>query len=82
MVACGSEQFLEENYTLTFVAFMEMTTSKEILALSQIWGVPARHGDVPNAYVKAFTDPQIDIHLSSLRNKWSFSGLECSIQGK
>lgn len=25
--------------------------------------MPARHGVVPNAYVKAFTEPQIDIHL-------------------
>ena len=41
MVACGNEQSLGENYTLTFAAVMDMMTSKVILVLAQIWGVPA-----------------------------------------
>nr|CCA18616.1 PREDICTED: similar to pol polyprotein putative [Albugo laibachii Nc14]CCA20572.1 PREDICTED: similar to pol polyprotein putative [Albugo laibachii Nc14] len=28
-----------------------------------MWGVPARHGDVPSAYPKAFTEPDYEIHL-------------------
>ena len=40
------------NYQLTFAAVMDMSTVKVILALSAIWGVPEKHGDIPNAYVK------------------------------
>ena len=40
-MVCGNEQSLGENYTLIFAADMDMMTSKVILALSQIWGVPA-----------------------------------------
>ena len=42
---------------------MDMTTGKVILALSEIWGVPARHADVPNEYVKASTKPDLYIYL-------------------
>ena len=63
MVACGNEQSFGNDYTRTFTAVMDITTGKVILALSQIWGVPARHGDVPNAYVKASTEPDFKIYL-------------------
>lgn len=63
MVACGNEQSFGKVYTLTFAAVMDMTTGKVILALSQVWGVLARHGDVPNAHVKASTEPDLNIYL-------------------
>nr|CCA16873.1 hypothetical protein SS1G_13224 [Albugo laibachii Nc14] len=63
MVACGNEQSFGKDCTLTFAAVMDMTTGKVILALLQIWGVPARHGDVSNAYVKASTKPDLNIYL-------------------
>ena len=34
-----------------------------ILALSAIWGVPAKHGDIPNAYVKAKKEAHLEILL-------------------
>lgn len=46
---------------------MEMTTGKIILTLSEIWAVPARHGNVPCAYIKASTEPYADIYLYALQ---------------
>uniref|UniRef100_A0AAV1UYA7 Reverse transcriptase Ty1/copia-type domain-containing protein n=1 Tax=Peronospora matthiolae TaxID=2874970 RepID=A0AAV1UYA7_9STRA len=63
MVACGNEQSFGKDYTLTFAAVMDMKTGKVILVLAQIWGVPTRHIDVPNAYVKASTEPDLNIYL-------------------
>lgn len=51
------------NFNLVFAAMLEMTSSKLIFALVHLWGVPARHGDVPNAYVKAATEEGIEILL-------------------
>ena len=50
---CGNEQVFGVDYTLTFAAVMDLGTVKLILVLSRRWNVPARHGDVTNAYVKA-----------------------------
>ncbi|GMF57079.1 unnamed protein product [Phytophthora fragariaefolia] len=61
LVACRNEQVLGVNYTLTFAAVLEMTSGKVIFAPARIWGVPARHGDVPNPYVKAMTEGGIEI---------------------
>ncbi|KAE9083844.1 hypothetical protein PF005_g27125 [Phytophthora fragariae] len=36
LVACGNEQVLGVNYTLTFVAALEMTSGKVILAFARI----------------------------------------------
>ena len=33
------------------------------MALAAIWGVPAKHGDIPNAYVKADKDAHLEILL-------------------
>lgn len=63
MVACVSVQVLEANYDLTFAAVMDLETAKIILALARIWGMPARHGDVPNAYEKAPTEKNLDLNL-------------------
>ena len=37
---------------------------KVILVLALRWGVPARHGDIPNAYVKADKEEHLDIYLA------------------
>lgn len=63
MVACGNEKDFGKKYILTSTTVMDMTTRKDILELRAIWGVPAHHGDVPNAYVKASTEPDLDIYL-------------------
>uniref|UniRef100_A0AAV1T7Z6 Reverse transcriptase Ty1/copia-type domain-containing protein n=1 Tax=Peronospora matthiolae TaxID=2874970 RepID=A0AAV1T7Z6_9STRA len=42
---------------------MDLVTVKLILVLSERWNVPARHGDVPNAYVKAEKEEQLDIFM-------------------
>jgi hypothetical protein len=49
---------------MTFAAVMEISTVKVILALAITWGVPAKHGDIPNAYVKANKEEHLDIFLS------------------
>ena len=42
---------------------MEMSSLKLILALARVWRVPAQHGDIPNAYVKADKEPELNIFL-------------------
>ncbi|CCI47281.1 unnamed protein product [Albugo candida] len=63
MVACGNKQVLGVNYDMTVAAVMDLGTAKLILALARIWGMPARHGDGPNAYVKAPTEKNLDLYL-------------------
>ena len=40
-----------------------MVSGKVIIALSRIWGVPARHGDVHSAYVKGDKEEGLAILL-------------------
>lgn len=63
LVACGNEQVLGENFLLTFAAILNMTSAKAIIAITWIWRVPARHFDVPSAYVRAAKEDGVDIHL-------------------
>ncbi|OWZ00803.1 Pol Polyprotein [Phytophthora megakarya] len=63
LVASGDEQEYGVNYTITFSAVLAMVSGKVILAVSIIWGVPARHGDVPSAYVKADKEEEMEILL-------------------
>lgn len=42
---------------------MDLSTVKVILALAASWGVPAAHGDILNAYVKAHKKPYLRIFL-------------------
>lgn len=63
VVARGDEQLYGVDYTYTFSAVMEMVSGKVTLALSRMWGVPARHGDVPSAYVKADKKENLEILL-------------------
>ena len=60
MVVCGNEQVFGVDYTLTFAAVMDLGTVKLILELSRHWNVPARHGDVPNTYVKAENEEHLE----------------------
>ena len=52
------------DYLMTFAAVMEMSTVKVVLALVVTWGVPAKHDDTLNAYVKANKEAHLDIFLS------------------
>ncbi|CAI5739085.1 unnamed protein product [Peronospora destructor] len=63
LVACGNEQVVGIDYSLTFAAVMEMSTMKVILGLAATWGVPAKRGDIPNAYVKAGKEEHLEILL-------------------
>ena len=63
LVVCGNEQVFGVDYFLTFAAVMGLGTVKLILVLSRCWNVPARHGDVPNAYVKAKMEEHLDIYM-------------------
>ena len=56
LVACGNEQRFGVDYGLTFAAVMDMGTVKIILALARKWNVKAKHGDIPNTYVKALEE--------------------------
>ncbi|CAI5708159.1 unnamed protein product [Peronospora effusa] len=42
---------------------MDMSTVKVTLALEATWGVPAKHEDIPNAYVKADKKEHLKIQL-------------------
>ena len=67
LVACGNEQVLGVDYTLTFAAVMDLSTVKVILALAATWGMPAKHSDIPNSYAKADKKPHLRIYLQMPR---------------
>ncbi|POM67581.1 Retrotransposon like protein [Phytophthora palmivora] len=63
LVACGNEQEFGVNYGITFAGVIEMTSVKQILVLARKWRVPAKFGDVPNVYVKAEKEADLDIFI-------------------
>ena len=63
LVACGNEQVLEVDYGLTFAAVIDLSTVKVVLAFAASWRVPAKHGDIPKAYVKADKAAHLRIYL-------------------
>ncbi|GMF44998.1 unnamed protein product [Phytophthora fragariaefolia] len=63
LVACGNEQEFGVNHGVTFAAVIEMSSVKLILVLARKWRVPAKHGDVPNAYVKAKKEAELAIYI-------------------
>ncbi|KAG6616520.1 Integrase catalytic core protein [Phytophthora cinnamomi] len=67
LVACGNEQEFGVNYSVTFAAVIEMSSVKLILALARKWRVPAKHGDVPNAYVEARKEAELAIYIRILQ---------------
>ena len=63
LVACEKGQVFGRDYNINFAAVMDMLSIKFILALARKWRVPAKHGDIPNAYVKAEKEPELGIFL-------------------
>ena len=66
LVARGDKQKFGVDCNLTFSAVMPIRNAFVIFTFSRMWGIPARHGDVPSAYPKAFTDPEYESHLRIL----------------
>ena len=63
LVVCRNEQMLGVDYSLTFAAVMDLFTVKVVLAIAVTWGVPAKNGDIPNAYVKVDKETHLYIYL-------------------
>ncbi|GMG15399.1 unnamed protein product [Phytophthora fragariaefolia] len=63
LVARGDQQEYGVNYTYTFSAVLDLAWSRLILVIARKWGVPARHGNVPSAFVKADKETNIEILL-------------------
>jgi hypothetical protein len=63
LVACGNEQVYGESYSQTFAPVMDIATVRYIFAMGVVWKVPPRHGDVPNAYVRAEGEEGIEIYM-------------------
>ncbi|KAG2927782.1 hypothetical protein PC110_g1843 [Phytophthora cactorum] len=63
LVVRRDEKVYGVDYTFSFSAVLAMVSGKVILAVSIIWGVPARHGDVPSVYVKADKEAELEILL-------------------
>lgn len=64
LVACGNEQVYGVDYDLTFAPVIKLSTVKVILVLALRWGVASRHGDIPNAHVKADKEQHIETFLA------------------
>ena len=64
MVACGNEQVYGVDQGLTFAPMIELSTVKVILVLALRRGVDAGHGDISNAYVKAYKKQHLEIFLA------------------
>ena len=80
LVAGGDGQIFGTEYTLTFAAVMDMTSMKVILVLALHYKVPARHFDVPSAYVKADKNDGSTIHLR-IPDGMSFTAEELQAMG-
>uniref|UniRef100_A0AAV1U6M1 Reverse transcriptase Ty1/copia-type domain-containing protein n=1 Tax=Peronospora matthiolae TaxID=2874970 RepID=A0AAV1U6M1_9STRA len=61
--AGGDDQVLSHDYNLTLLAVLDITSRKVKLEVSRMWGVPARHYDVPSAYLKAYNEDGVEIYL-------------------
>ena len=60
----ATNKLLGVDYTLTFAAVMDLGIVKVILVLSRRWNVPAQHGDILSAYVKAEKEKDLDIYMN------------------
>lgn len=63
LVACENDQVFGRDYKITFGEVINMSSNKLILSLARKWRVPAKHGDMTNAYVKAEKEPDLRIFL-------------------
>ncbi|EEY70150.1 uncharacterized protein PITG_19216 [Phytophthora infestans T30-4] len=62
----GTPMWMQEygvDHTFTLSAELELVSGRVILVVSRIWKVPARHGCVPSAYVKAKKEVELIIIL-------------------
>ena len=48
------------DYNLTLAAVMGISTEKVVLELAATWGVPDKHREIPNAYVRSEKEAQLD----------------------
>ena len=64
LVACGYEQVFGVDYLMTFATFMQMSTVTVILDLAVTYSIPAKHGDIPNAYLKAYKQDHLNIFVN------------------
>ncbi|POM74260.1 Integrase catalytic core protein [Phytophthora palmivora] len=60
---CTAHKGFGVKYSVTFAAVIEMSSVKLILVLARKWRVPAKHGDVPKAYVKAKKEAELAIYI-------------------
>ena len=63
LVACVNDSNSGVDYQLTFAAVMDMSMVKILLALEVTWGVPTKHGGIPNVHVKADKESHLKIFL-------------------
>lgn len=61
LVACGNEKVYRLDFIDTFSAVLDMTTGRVVFVMARVWGVPVRHGDFPNANVKAKKEEDLEI---------------------
>ena len=64
LVACGYEQVFGVDYLMTFATFMQMSTVTVMLDLAVTYSIPAKNGDITNAYLKAYKQDHLNIFLS------------------
>lgn len=67
LAACGNEQVFGIEYGLTFAAVMEVSALNIILMLALRWKLLVRHGDIPNANVKANKEKNLEIFSPTTR---------------
>uniref|UniRef100_A0AAV1V6P3 Reverse transcriptase Ty1/copia-type domain-containing protein n=1 Tax=Peronospora matthiolae TaxID=2874970 RepID=A0AAV1V6P3_9STRA len=63
LVVGGDEQVLGGDCNLKLSAVLDIYSGKVIMAVAHMWGVRARHYDVPSAYFKSSTEDNVKIHL-------------------
>lgn len=51
------------NYSLTFIAVINMSRAQLILVLARKWGVSAKRGNIPSVYAKADKEDDHDIYM-------------------
>ncbi|POM62934.1 hypothetical protein PHPALM_27860 [Phytophthora palmivora] len=63
--SCRAE--MNKDYNITFAEVADMFSVKLIGGLARKWRVPAKHGVVPNAYVKADKEAELVVYIHLLK---------------
>ena len=58
---------------------MDISTPKIVFALAATWGVSAKHGHIPNAYVRAEKEAHLDLYLQVTSDKTGSESTLCKI---